>query len=315
MRRERPICFFFYLLLFYYLLLSLRGDERQEDGAERAVAGDRLGEPGGVGDVSLYGVTAAGAYVILQLTKREHRETRFARAVQPIHGAHHGLRDAAYERYIMGAPETAWSSTVEASLQQFAAGFSVATGAACHATIKRLDDPGGAAGRSAASSDDLVVETYLRSASRSTTLRPGVPANTVGRNSDYRQLLSPDADNRCWHHDDLLQLDPALYDNPHWPERPTRKNVPYRTTMVWPIRKVILDGTTTSPREVYIHGFLTVDSTEPGVFDYERHFELGAAYADHLLSVLWEQKELRNVHGAVVNGTANSKQKNQGPGS
>jgi len=66
--------------------------------------------------------------------------------------------------------------------------------------------------------------------------------------------------------------------------------------MVWPIRKVLREGTSTRPHEFYIYGFLTVDSREPNVLIFERHFHLGAAYADHLLSVLWNPDELRRVH-------------------
>lgn len=246
-----------------------------------------------------YGVSAAGAFVVFSVQKREHKETRFARALGSTHLAHHKLRDAAYERYIGSYQEQVWKQTVQDSLREFAAAFSVATGAPCHATIKTLIDPRGASGRSSVPPDELIVDTYVRSGARKPRVRAGVPANSVGRNTDFRQLFSPDADNRCWYQNDLLAIDPVMYENPHWPENPTRRNVPYRSTMVWPIRKVVREGTDTTPHELYIHGFLTVDSREADIFDYDRHFDLGAAYADHLLSVLWNPEELRQVHNAV----------------
>lgn len=176
----------------------------------------------------------------------------------------------------------------------------IAIGAPCHATVKHLTDPTGHTGRSAPSLEDLIVETFARSSQRAPTVRAGVPANSVGRNTDFRQLFSPDENNRCWYHNDLLTLDKGVYDNPHWPADPTRRNVPYRSTMVWPIRKVLREGTATTPHELYIHGFLAIDCPEADVLDYDRHFDLGAAYADHLLSVLWDTHELRNVHLAVM---------------
>lgn len=249
-----------------------------------------------------FGVTAFGAYIVWQLSRREHRETRIARASEGLHDAHHKLRDAAYQRYIALAPESIWKPLVEDSLRSFADAFSVAAGARCHASIKKVGDPTGPGGRASARAEELLVEDYSRSSGRPPRPRTGVP-NTVGRNTDFRALFSPDGDNRCWYHDDLLQLGPGLYDNPHWPDDPSRRNVPYRTTMVWPVRKVIQEGSSHSDREVYIHGFLTVDSKQPHTFEYERHFDLGAAYADHLLSVLWDPVELRRVHHAIHSPT------------
>jgi hypothetical protein len=175
----------------------------------------------------------------------------------------------------------------------------VATGASCHATIKVVDDPRGAAGRESQSIADLEVETFVRSSERTETLRSGVPKNTVDRNTDFRVLFSNDSDNRCWYDNDLLKLG-SLYENTHWPDNPTRRNVPYRATMVWPIRKVLREGSPGARQEVYIHGFLTVDSMETGIFDYDRHFELGAAYADHLLSILWDPDQLRKAQQAIA---------------
>jgi hypothetical protein len=240
--------------------------------------------------------------VVFQISKREHRDKRFARALGSHHLAHHKLRDAAYERYIAQSPEADWRAVVTESLAHFETSFSVATGAPCHATIKVVDDPRGAAGRDSQSTADLEVRTFARSAPRSETLRHGVPKNTVDRNTDFRVLFSNDSDNRCWYHNDLLRLD--LYENTHWPESPTRRNVPYRATMVWPIRKVLREGSSGVRQEVYIHGFVTVDSMETFIFDYDRHFELGAAYADHLLSILWDPDELRKAQGAIASETA-----------
>ena len=239
-----------------------------------------------------FGVTALGGYLVMQITKRDHADSRYGRCLKSLHEAHHGLRDAAYSRYIAQKDEDEWKLTVEASLRSFARCMGIATGSLCHATIKFVTGPEGS--REDLPASELIVETYLRSAERSPL--PTATANTIGRNSDFRSLFSDDDDLRCWVKNDLLKIEPGLYDNPHWPKEPSAKNVPYRSTMVWPIRKVIQSRTENSQREVYIHGFLTVDSQEPDVFVFERHFDLGAAYADHLLSVLWSPEDVRRVH-------------------
>ena len=241
------------------------------------------------------GITAAGGYVVFEMKKREFREVRYARALESAHKSHHLLRDASYERYIAHGSQAAWKPIVEESLRAFSESFSIATGAPCHATIKIVADPSGGAAASQ-SVNDYIVETFARSSPRQHVQRGGVPANTVGRNTDFRALFSPDADNRCWYHNDLLQLDDAVYDNPHWPERPSVRNVPYRSTMVWPIRKVLRQSSPTTPQELYLRGFLTVDSKEPNILDYDRHFDLGAAYADNLVPVLWDPKELKRLN-------------------
>ena len=241
------------------------------------------------------GTTVAFAYVTLRVFSRENRETRYGRALANVHDAHHLLRDAAYARYIAQVPEEAWKAIVGEALSKFAQAFSIATGASCHATIKSVLGPETAIGEGDRGPESLEVETYLRSEGRAVTMRPSVRRNTVGHNTDFRFLFDPEKKtNRCWHHNDLLTLEG--YDNPHWPEQPTVRNVPYRSTMVWPIRKVLREGTGAAPNEHYIHGFLTVDSKEPDVLVYERHFELGAGFADHLLSVLWNPEQLRRAH-------------------
>ena len=123
----------------------------------------------------------------------------------------------------------------------------------------------------------------------------------MGHNTDFRYLFDLERkSNRCWHHNDLLTLEG--YENPHWPENATAGNVPYRSTMVWPIRKVLREGAGESANELYIHGFLTIDSKEPDVLVYERHFDLGAGFADHLLSVLWDPEQLRLAHLYLTGG-------------
>lgn len=238
-----------------------------------------------------FGVTGLVAYVLYQVKAREHRDVRFARALECTHKAHHILRDAAYERYILGCAEDVWSRSVQVSLQQFSQAFSVACGAACHATIKMVYDPvSGGEGRTSPS--ELVVQDFARSEPRSFTMRSGVPANTVGRNSDFEHLFSRDSDNRSWSCNDLLALQPGTYKNPHWPEDPSKRTVPYRSTMVWPIRKVLQVADGSRPQDMYVYGFLTIDCRHPGLLDEVQHFDLGAAYADHLVSVLWNPKQL-----------------------
>jgi hypothetical protein len=214
------------------------------------------------------------------------------------------LARAAFCRFIENLPQDRWSSQVELALNEFAAGFSVATGSQCHATIKIISDIG--TGREKAPLDSLEVRTFARTAPRAETNRPGILKNTVGGNTDFRALFGTDVDNRCWHCNDLLTIDQNFYANPHWPSNPDKRNVPYRSTMVWPIRKVLKEASSTSNQEIYVLGFLTIDSKEPNILDYPRHLELGAAFADHLITVLWDPSELRSIHQELVGPSANA---------
>lgn len=248
------------------------------------------------------GTTVIFGFMTMRVFKRENRETRYGRALASQHKAHHLLRDASYARYIARKPESEWRPIVQEALVQFAGAFTIATGASCHATIKSVLGPEAALGQGERTPDSLEVETYLRSVKREPTVRPGVRRNTVGQNTDFRFLFDPERrkSNRCWFHNDLLTYEG--YDNPHWPERPTARNVPYRSTMVWPIRKVLREDAGDAQDEHYIHGFLTIDSAEPDILDWERHFHLGAGFADHLLSVLWNPEQLRLAYETISQG-------------
>lgn len=247
-----------------------------------------------------FGVTAAGAFLIWRLVVREHADVRYGRCLDPLHGAHHLLRDAAYKRYIEDAVEADWKPVVCQALSQFQKAFSTALGAPCHVTVKTVVDGESSGGRSDQSLEKLVVNTWARSEDRSPRMRTNVASNTVANNTDFRFLFSSEKNNRCWYHNDLLRLE--NYENPHWPQDPSARNVPYRSTMVWPIRKILRDGGVSDQVDQVVHGFLTVDCQEPEVLVYERHFPLGAGFADHLFGVLWDPEHLRQVQEVVAGG-------------
>lgn len=248
------------------------------------------------------GVTAFGAYMVYQLNKRDHRDIRFAKALPAAHQAHHLLRNASYARYIEQVPRKDWVDEVRGATAAMASAFSVATTAACHVTVKLVRNPNGGDGGEAASPNGWVVDTLCRSEPRSFSRRDELDADKVGDNTDFKELFSADPEKRCFHHNDLLNTGDLVYRNSHWPDRPTAKNVGYRSTMVWPIRKVVNEGADPNdldkPLDIVVVGFLTVDSKETGIFDYSRHFEMGAAFADHLLSVVWDPELLRALHNA-----------------
>jgi hypothetical protein len=245
-----------------------------------------------------FGVTAAVAFLIRKLLVREHADVRYGRCLEPLHLAHHLLRDASYARYIAKAREAEWKPLIEESLSQFQQAFSIAVGAPCHVSIKTVEDGESSGGRSDQSLDKLIVATYARSQQRPPRVRAGVQQNTVANNTDFRFLFSIEKNNRCWYHNDLLKLE--NYENPHWPDDPKPRNVPYRATMVWPMRKILSEGSATDSIDQIVHGFLTIDSMEPNVLVYERHFPLGAGYADHLFGVLWDPDHLRDVQMAIA---------------
>lgn len=241
-----------------------------------------------------FGITAVVGLIVYRLLKREHRETRFGRALSTTHSAHHRLRDAAYARFIMRQPEATWAPVIETALADFATSFSIATGSDCHVAVAQVVAADMVPPTLAHDFNHYQVLVKYRSSPRSPVRSVPDSENTVGRNTDFRELFRTDRNMPCWHNNDLLQE--TLYDNTHWPEKRTKSTVPYRATMVWPIRKVLVTGTASQRQQVYMYGFLTVDSPDPHVFEYKRHFHLGAAFADHLVSVLWDPAHLRTLH-------------------
>ncbi len=237
--------------------------------------------------------------IVARLAERE----RIADSLEEFHQAHHLLRDAVFAKEAMGAGPKKIQQIVEDSLRHFAKGMTVAVGVPCHATIKTASPPKDVS-LSNTRQNDYLVSNYARSEQRDTHQRRAGMDNTIGANSDFRFLMDRNATvRRCWWSNDLLAL--SAYDNPHWPENPRPDNVPYRAAMVWPIRYIINPATHTEPADIYQVGFLAVDCAVVDVFDLDKHFPLGAAYADHLLATIWSIDDaVAAVEGNTIPGPA-----------
>jgi len=152
--------------------------------------------------------------------------------------------------------------------------FSVVTGAPCRMVIKELLATADAPDNFDFDERFFTVRTFVRHTG--TYSGPTDGPSPLHLNSDFLQVFDPMQDKRCFFSNDLDAED--NYANPH--RRGDPSTFDYSSTIVWPIQRE------KSHDVVGIIGFLCVDSKQKGVFRYANDFDLGAAYADTLYTVL-----------------------------
>ncbi|MFH1114031.1 MAG: hypothetical protein V1792_08925 [Pseudomonadota bacterium] len=214
----------------------------------------------------------------LALAFLKSRQARLALAGPSIHNVFHKIRDAYYSLTNEDTPTTVMEH-IGQCLASFADVFSVLAGASCRACIKQVSCSGRAG------------EHHLRSVQVTTFCRhPSTPdpiqkldQDYVSDNTDYLALFRQ-APGNYFYSNDLLQE--KGYQNSHWtPERVREGKFDYRSTIVWPIRKILAGG------DHHTWGFLCVDSIRPHVFVIDLDFFIGAAVADALYVLLKEMDD------------------------
>lgn len=216
------------------------------------------------------------ADVIAGLTSQYRRNAAVALALPEIHLAFHQLRDAAV--LIRGGNElAAYRLPLVQSLNHMAQAFSVVAGAPCRMSVKEL--------LAAPNSPDevdwdedpryLVVKTLYRHDGAESVVKD--TPSPLYDNSDFRQVWDRNESARCFFSNDL-DAHPG-YRNPHREGR-SADEPDYNAAIVWPVQKRQGAGS------LDILGFLCVDAKQRGVFEYANDFDLGAAYADTLYTVL-----------------------------
>lgn len=195
-------------------------------------------------------------------------------AAAQVHEVFHLIRDAAFLRIVGG--DDADLRSLLASLGRIAmttaAVFSATTDMPCRVTIKQLQ----------LEDDVLHVLDLKRSAGKS---RPGV-LDKVEANSDFEAICS--GAEPFFFCNNLPALAAAgTYRNSH---ASPGAALPYSSTIVWPIRKMLDDPSDalalkTLVEDQDILGFLCVDAKQPNAFSNE-DAQLGAAIADTLYAVL-----------------------------
>jgi hypothetical protein len=213
--------------------------------------------------------------VALGLAFLKSRQARLALAGPSIHNIFHKIRDAYYSITTQDTPTTVMEHLKEC-LASFAGMFSVLTGTPCRACIKQVLCVGRAG------------EHDLRSIQVTTLCRfPGTgdppkkfEQDYVSDNTDYLALFRQVPGNYFYSND---LLNEKGYQNSHWiPEKVKEGKIDYRSTIVWPIRK-ILEG-----EDHHTWGFLCIDSIRPHIFVIDLDFSIGAAVADALYVLLKE---------------------------
>ncbi len=204
----------------------------------------------------------------------QRRAARHAAAAPHIHEVFHLIRDAAFLRVVAG--DRADLRSLLAHLHRIAVAtetvFSRTTDTPCRVTIKQLQ----------LEHDVLQVFDLKRSQGKS---RRHV-IDRVEDNSDFEAICSGSV--AFFFSNDLPALAAeGIYENSH---AVPGEALPYSSTIVWPIRKVLDDPSDAMTLKTLVEdqdilGFLCVDAKKKGAFS-ENDTQLGAAIADTLYALL-----------------------------
>jgi len=212
---------------------------------------------------------------------RWHRKARYAEAHSNLHSAYHNLRDAWYALN-EGSDDATVRDIMAKSLGAFANAMSVICATNCRACIKDLyyDKEEGAS----TADRNYKIQTALRD---DPTQPEPDGTDWLSDNSDFRYLFK-NANEKRFISGDVVN-EPG-YHNSHAPDGDLTC-LPYRSVLVWPIRKRRNSPDRDSPDHDLI-GYLCVDTMARHTFWDRYDTEIGAAYADTLYQML-KQKRLR----------------------
>lgn len=203
------------------------------------------------------------------------RAARHASGAKHLHQVLHTQRDAGYvlavnERLTPEVADQFLGKLTEVS-KELASYFTEVTGRPCRVTLKQF----------LALEDENYVEDLARSAGQvQAGQRDAIPDNT-----DFELILREDGNH--YMSNDLVQEIKKGYRNSHGVPG---KNLSYRSTIVWPIRKTLSSPDVAKKIRSpllghHLLGFLCVDAAAADTFDLV-DFEIGAGIADSLYSVL-----------------------------
>lgn len=228
-------------------------------------------------------------YVIIQ-EYRLLRKSRYADAMSSIHSCVHHLRDNHFENI---DKERDCKKALEAVVTSFANAFSLTTWVHCRACIKLIEirDKTDKAFQKLTDMNErvkhLYINTFCRDANTSSLQSKksrDMCVHPVIGNTDFSELYL-DIDKRYFFNNDLLSL--YNYQNS---SMKTGEELPYISTIVWPIRRVMSEQNDNT-KEIFnleqdIIGFLCIDSAKKNAFKKTYDFEMGAIVADSLFIFL-----------------------------
>ncbi len=181
----------------------------------------------------------------------------------------HLIRDAAFLGLVAGDDARSLLRHLSGVTDAMRDVFDITTGTSCRIVLKQLQ----------LDEDKLIVFDLRRSPGKTRKEPDGVKDN-----SDFESICAGTVPYfRC---DDLHQVG-SDYRNS---SSSSPKELPYRSTVVWPIRKWLDDPTDAEVLQTLVEdqdlvGFLCVDSATPAAFS-DSDVELGAAFADALYPLL-----------------------------
>jgi len=252
-------------------------------------------------ELSLFSLFLLG-YVIFS-EYRYARKARYAEAMASIHSAIHILRD--YQCDFNSICEdhdckNALSSVVTA----FANAFSLVTGTHCRSCIKTIET------RNISQSEfnSLTPQEQIEYLYVATFCRDRASANNENESDNYIHPLSSNTDFLVLYNDvserRYFSNDINKEDGYQNSSHQANKKLPYRSTIVWPIRKLMYAQDRQNEKEQIILGYLCVDSARMKVFREDYDFEMGATVADALFLFL------KSYHNYLKSKNKNNKSEN-----
>ena len=229
-----------------------------------------------------FAILATTAFGLLWLQEhRAWRRTRYAAAVDEVHGALHAIRDGAAALLLRDASATDVIDDLANALTALASAFTIITGQKCRATIKEVSRARSETGAPVVidpHDDDQLRGLEVTTMARSSRIETQADhlRHFVDQNTDFESLFK-NPGQRWFVSNNLMTLE--HYKNSSWHGDGPRD---YQSTCVWPIQKRDAFGNTKHD----ILGFLCVDSQGTGIFDERFDFWVGAGIADALYPVL-----------------------------
>lgn len=238
------------------------------------------------------------------------RKARYAEAIRIFHPIAHILRDSFYRLDQMD--QNAFEAALEKILDALAAGFQRTTGTKIRACIKRLEVEGGIEALQAISipmrkSDIIHADLFVCDNHsvwlKKTEAKYPDDKNRLARNSAFLSIFN--GENNYYIENNIpLAYKRRRYENSSFARyghgMPGKPNwvLPYRSTMIWPIRKLTDKSELARKDKLADHhdifGFLCVDSESRYVWANRYDSEVGAAVADMLFAFMdtWFQRNI-----------------------
>jgi hypothetical protein len=229
------------------------------------------------------------------------RKARYSEASNSLHNAVHAAREAfKYLDSCINASrteqydESRFRSLLERFLTSVSTAFSIISGTKCRSALKVLGQ---------SDTDELFVISFARDAESSEQQRTHDARegrrHLVANNTDFDLIAHHEY--RCFFHNNLPKyenyMNTSLGDSRYQLGVGDAWRLPYKSTIVWPIRfkmeRSTLEGVDQIEEEFY--GFLTVDSGVRGAFRSDHDVPFGAALADALFPVFSLFNKVRPV--------------------